>query len=350
VQFKFVPRMRKSLIGLFVCMAVAVSGVSLAACGGGGSDGKGAVAMSFGSLEPALWNDILVYMKTELEEQDYELLVDDPQFKVEKQVSDWEAWLAQGDVKSIMGYPVQADALVPVTAQANGAGVPVLGYTQNWEGTAAALVTNPLEDGEMLGTNAGEWIVENYGDKPVDVAILSDYKAELTKERSEGMIAAVEETAPNAVIHDLPSFSRSEGFDAAESLLTSNPDTKVWIAFGSENVLGAYRAVINSGVSKTDPDYFFGALDSTNEILDIMAIPDSIWRVGYVFPSKELAEINTRLLVGAAEGEEVKDELIVPKLVTKDNIDSFYFDEEKAIEGAETIKKESEEEEAAAEK
>jgi len=91
----------------------------LAACGGddggaaNGSGDKGAVAMSFGGSTIALWNDEIELMRPMIQKAGYKFLVDDPQFKVQKQVQDWQSWIAQGEVKAIMGWPIQVDALVP---------------------------------------------------------------------------------------------------------------------------------------------------------------------------------------------------------------------------------------------
>ncbi len=58
----------------------------------------------------------------------------DPQFKVEQQVQDWKAWIAQGEVKAIMGWPINADAMVPVTQQAADAAFP--SSAMPWRGRA----------------------------------------------------------------------------------------------------------------------------------------------------------------------------------------------------------------------
>ncbi len=93
-----------------------------------------AVAMSFGGSTIALWNDELQLMRPVIEAAGYRFLTDDPQFRVEKQVQDWQAWIAEGNVKAIMGWPINAAAMVPVTKQAEEAHVPVIGYAVAWKG------------------------------------------------------------------------------------------------------------------------------------------------------------------------------------------------------------------------
>jgi len=280
--------------------------------------------MSFGGLDIVLWNDILDIQRPLVAAAGYDFLVDDPQWKVDRQAADWDTWIAQGNVKVIMGFPVQPDALVAVTKRANDAGIKVLGYTQNWPGTWGALLTNPLDDGKKLGGKAAEWIKQTYQDKPVEVCVLADRATDITRGRTDGIIAAVKEGAPNAVIDEVPALSRQEGFDGANRQLVAHPDTKVWLNLGDDAIQGAYRAVIDSGVKKDDPGYFFGSLDLTNASLDIVSIPGSIWRAGYVFTSRELAHADTDLMIDAATGKPPRNYTILPTLVTPENAKDFY--------------------------
>ena len=66
--------------------------------------------MSFGGSTIALWNDIIALMEPSLAAKGYTLITHDPQFRVEQQVQDWKSWIAQKKVKSIMGWPINADA------------------------------------------------------------------------------------------------------------------------------------------------------------------------------------------------------------------------------------------------
>lgn len=301
----------------------AASGAASEAAAAGGSD-KCALAMSFGGLDITIWVDELKQMKEMVEAAGCEFLSDDPQWDVQRQAADWDAWLARGDVKAIMAFPVQADALVPVTKRALDAGVPVFGYTTKWEGVECALLTDPVKDGALLGSEASKWIKETFGDKPVNVAVMSDRESDLTRGRTEGIIAALEKDAPNAEIFELPGLSREEGLNNAKGQLTAHPDTNVWLSVSNDNIQGAYRALMDSGVKPDDPNYEFGSLDLTNETLDILKQPNTIWRIGFAFPTAELAKANAELLIGASTGAACKDYVITPKRVTAENADEYY--------------------------
>src|ERR1700733_6517879 len=283
-----------------------------------------AVAMSFGDSTTELWNDIIKLMRPALKKEGLELIVDDPQFRVEQQVQDWKAWIAQGRVAAIMGWPINADALTPVTRQARDAGIPVLGYAATWPGVSASVLTTPEADGRDFGKYAVKWIKEKYGNKEVKVAVLTDEQNDLTRYRVEGLVNVLKESAPNVVTYKLPCFTREDGFNAAKQQMTAHADTRVWLSYGNENLKGAYKALIGSGVAKDDPEFFMAGMDVTNEDLDLMTISNSIYRMAFAFRSEALAKASTALLTAAANHQPLKDIYIRPELVTPETANSYY--------------------------
>lgn len=306
-------------LGLSGCAESGAAGDS-----GGDAGSKGAVAMSFAGLDIQIWVDQLAYMEPEIEAAGYELLSDDPQWNIQNQVSSWESWIQRGDVKAIMGYPVQSDSMVPVTQQANDAGIPVVGYATEWDGIQAALIIDNYTDGFTLGKDAGEWIVEHFGDEKVPVGFFSYYETDLGIERSEGIKDGLAEAGANVDLTDMPALTIQDGADGAANQLAANPDTKVWLSVGSDQMIGAYRTLLEKGVAPDDPDYMLAALDATNESLDIIKEQDSIWRFGYILPAKELAANNVKLLLAAADGEKPENITMSSTRITPDNVDSFY--------------------------
>lgn len=290
------------------------------------TDSKGAVVMSFAGLDIQIWVDQLEYMKPAIEAAGYELLTDDPQWNIQNQVSSWESWIQRGDVKAIMGYPVQSDSMVPVTQLAVDAGIPVVGYATEWEGIQAALVIDNYNDGFTLGKDAGEWIVDKYGDETVQVAFFSYYETDLGIDRSEGIKDGLAAAGAKVDITDMPALTIQDGVDGATNQLAANPDTKVWLSVGSDQMIGAYRTLLEKGVAVDDDDYLLAALDATNESLDIIKLPGSIWRFGYILPAKELAANNVKLLLTAAAGEPLSNINISSTPITAENVDSFYTD------------------------
>jgi len=65
-------------------------------------------------------------------------------------------------------------------------------------------------------------------------------------------------------------------------------------------------------------------MDVTNEDIDLISIPKSIYRMAFAFRSEVLAKANTALLVAAANRQPLKDVYVRPELVTPDNANGFY--------------------------
>jgi ABC-type sugar transport system substrate-binding protein len=319
--------MRRFIVAL---VAGAVLSLALTACGGGGGGGaaasgdKGAVAMSFGGSTIALWNDEIEIMRPIIEKAGYKFLVDDPQFKVQKQVQDWQAWIAQGEVKAIMGWPIQVDALIPVTKQANAAKIPVLGYAVNWEGVKGSLLTRPEQDGGRMADEAVAWIKKTYGDKPVEVAVLSDEANDLTRLRVQGIYNGVKAGAPSAQVYKVPALTLEDGYNAAKRQLTAHPNTKVWLSYSNDNLKGVYKALMDAHVAKDDPNHMLAGMDVTNQDLNLIQIPNSIYRLAFAFRSTVLAQVNADLLIKAAEGKPLKDVYVSFEKVTRENAKQFY--------------------------
>jgi ribose transport system substrate-binding protein len=297
---------------------------TVGAIGQAHADDQPAIAMSFGGSTIALWNDELDLMRPVIEKAGYKFLTDDPQFRVEKQVQDWKAWIAQGQVKAIMGWPINAASMIPVTREAKEAGIPVIGYAVAWKGVAASLLTDPQKDGEHLAAYVVEWVNKNYAGKPVSIAILSDQQNDLTRLRVEGLYEGMKKGVPDAKIYRVPALTREDGYTAAKQHLTAHPDTTIWLSYSNDNMKGVYKALLDNHVEKDDPKYFLAGMDVTNEDLNLIRIPNSIYRMAFAFQSRVLAKINCDLLLAAAKGAPVKDVFVAPDIVTPENAQNFY--------------------------
>ena len=205
--------MKRLTISVLTALLVLVGASKLYA-----EEDKGAVAMSFGGSTIALWNDIIALMEPSLASKGYQLVTHDPQFRVEQQVQDWKSWIAQRKVKAIMGWPINADAMIPVMRQAQDAGIPVIGYAVHWRGVSAAMLTNPEEDGKSIATFAINWISENIGaDAAIEIAVLSDEQNDLTRLRVKGIYEGVKAGLPNATVYKVPALSREDGYKRGQA-------------------------------------------------------------------------------------------------------------------------------------
>jgi len=316
-----------SAVALAAVAALAVtgctSGGSGASSSGGSGESKGAVAMSFAGLDIQIWNDMLPFMETVVNDAGYDFVTDDPKWDVNTQVSDWESWIVRGDIKAIMGYPAQSDAMVAVTQQAQDAGIPVLGYGSTWDGVTAAVVLDHKADGKKAGERAAAWIKEKYGNQKVDVGFLGYPDTDLGRLRGEGMMEALDAAGLNLNINEHKVLNLDDGYAAAQNQLNAFPDTKVWLAIANDPALGAYQALVDSGVSPTDDSMLLLNLDATDAELKIIAEKGSFWRYAFIPVTRQIAEANAKMLVAAANGETVKDTVIPTVEVTSENAEQY---------------------------
>lgn len=286
---------------------------------------EGAVAMSFPYPSGIpIWAAQLEVMKPIIEEAGCDFLSDDSNAVADVQVSNWQNWIARGDVKAIMGYPTASDDLVVVTEEALAAGIPVLGYVIKWDGVEAGVVIDNYNDGFVLGETAGKAIIEQYGDaEPVEVSLHGFRDNDLGLNRTEGILDGLEASGANLDITEHRVATHEDGYAAAENQLTARPETKVWISLDNDTTMGAYQAVLDSGVAEDDPDFFFAGLDASDETLEIMLKPGSFWKFSSYLSAQTLGETNAELLLAAAAGETVNDVTVSSTPITKDNAADF---------------------------
>ncbi|MBC9953303.1 sugar ABC transporter substrate-binding protein [Leucobacter sp. cx-42] len=317
-------RMQRILgaIALTSAAALTLGGCS-STDGGSASSEKGAVAMSFAGLDIQIWNDMLPFMEEKVTGAGYEFVTDDPKWNAQTQVQDWESWIVRGDIKAIMGYPVQSDAMVAVTSQANDAGIPVVGYGSSWEGVEAAVALDHEKDGKEAGERAAEWIKEKYGNEKVEVAFLGWPDTDLGRLRGKGISDALASSGLNLDITEHKTLSLDDGYAAVQNQLNAVPNTKVWLAIANDPALGAYQALTDSGVSPTDESMLLLNLDATDAELEIIMEPGSFWRYTYIAPARQLADATAQMLIDAAEGKPVSDQTVPVTEVTSENAEQF---------------------------
>lgn len=316
-----------------IALGLVAAGASLllAGCSAGSGSGaaaggdKGALAMTFAGLDIQIWVDEIDFMKPIIEEAGYEFLTNDPGWDIQTQVADVETWIQRGDVKAIMAYPVQSDSMVVTTEKAIAAEIPMIGYAVKWEGIEHALVIDNYTDGLIMGQEAGEWIVENYGtDTAVPITLFSYWDNDLGRDRTEGALQGLKDSGANVSINEIPALTLDDGYAAVQSALSANPDTKVFVSISGDAMAGGYQALMDAGVAENDSDFLVASLDATSDTLDAVQNPDSIWRLSYILPAKALAEANARMLIDAAEGNLKGDVEMSSTKVTAENANEFY--------------------------
>lgn len=318
-----------ALVGA-VAAALALTGCSTDAGGAStdaGTESLGAVAMGFPTADVTIWNDQLAIMRPIIEEAGYELLTEDSQFDVNRQVSTWTAWINRGDVKAIAGYPVNIDAMIPVTAAATAAGIPVFGYLVNWEGTSGTTLVDAYQGGFDLAANAAAELLEQGRPDDLTVILVGSRDSDLGVDVYEGLTDGFASIMPDANIVEQTALSREEGYNLVKAQLTADPESYVWLGGTSDPILGVYQGLLDSGFAPDDENFYLASRDATNEVLDFITIPNSIYRTSLVVPAKALAEANAALLIAGASGKPTVDIVVDGVMVTAENADEFYVAE-----------------------
>ncbi|CAN7441320.1 sugar ABC transporter substrate-binding protein [Microbacterium sp. LjRoot45] len=322
--------MNSTVTKRILAAGVAIAALSLTACTtadagtGEAPESKGAVAMGFAGADITIWNDQLEIMRPIVEAAGYEFLTDDPQWDVNRQVSSWQAWINRGDVKAIAGYPVTPDAMVPVTQQAEAAGIPVFGYLVGWEGTSGTTVVDSYDGGFELAANAATELQAAGADDDLTVVIVGSRDSDFSADAMDGLTEGFTSVMPDASIVEQTAITREDGYNITKAQMTADPESHVWLGASNDTILGVYQALIEEGVAEDDPNFYLASRDATNETLDLIKIENSIYRTSLVVPAQALAEANAKLLIDGAEGKETSDIVVPGVLVTAEDADDYY--------------------------
>lgn len=235
----------------------------------------------------------------------------------------------QAGCDAIICHVTDADALQDAALSAEDAGVHFISYDSDIEGTSGFIGVDNHEYGYEIGTNAANWINENFDESEevkVGVCNYPDYPFLVTRE--EGILDALEELAPNAeVVVSAKAGYTPEGVDVGDTWVQSNPDLNVVVGINDAGVLGVYESFNAAGIQRDDLGMFGG--DAVDDALTALQEGGTI--KGTV--STEMlpnAHSFIDMAVELAENGTVEErELYFPmKSVTVDNIDEFVASQE----------------------
>jgi ribose transport system substrate-binding protein len=294
------------------------------------ADDKCVVAMSFGGLDITVWVYMLEVMEPIMKEEGCEFLTHDPAWDLQKQITDWQAWGNRGDLDAVMSWPVQKDAVIPVTAELKEKGAQVIGYAMEWEGVTCSQTFAGYESGVKLVEEALPWMKEKYGDKPFKAGVLAYRESDLNRDRTDAIIAIMAKEMPNAEVFEVVGLSREEGYNGTKAQLVAHPDTQVWFSVSNDQMHGAYQAILDNGVAVDDPDWQLNVIDAVDETLDMISVPDSIVRTGITYDMALIGKNNAKLLIEVARTGTCESIVTETERVTPDNIKKFYTPERQA--------------------
>jgi len=259
----------------------------------------------------------------------YEVIATDAQGKLQKQISDVEDLVTRG-VKLIIINPADPDGMVNAvnSAAARGVKVVVIDSALN---PKANYVTQVTSSNSANGNMIGNWVVDQVGNKPLKIALLSGEKGNpVGQERRLGVLSGVMEAQlrkfgkadVTVVGQGWGNWNDEGGLKAMEDLLVANKDFNMVLSENDSMLLGGRRAIESA---KRQGILLVAAADGQKEALAL--IKSGKYGVTGLNDPALVAKTAVDLGIKVVKGE-VKDvpknTYTAPAAITKDNVDKFY--------------------------
>lgn len=225
---------------------------------------------------------------------------------------------------AIIVCAVDSEATAPVIAKAKEQGIAVVCLTSTIDGYDAYIGCDEYTLGYTQGVAVGARLAEMYGtEDPVEAATLNYDLMESVIARKEGIIAGVQEKAPNVTfVADATAADQEEGMTATENFLQANPNLKVVCGVSDGAALGAYQAFKAAGLTDSDK-YLIAGIDATDEALSLIE-EGTIYQVSVSQNPTQTGKDLVDTAVKVINNEEFeKDSYFDLEAVTVDNVSDY---------------------------
>ncbi|HKT96616.1 MAG TPA: substrate-binding domain-containing protein [Paraburkholderia sp.] len=317
-----------SRLKLMMCAAALAAAGMVAATPALAAD-KLKVGVSMKVLNAPYFAAAMESAKARATELGADVIVADAQGKMQKQIADVEDLVTRG-VKVLVIDPADPEALVGAVNAASAAGVKVVVIDSTLDPKANYL-TLVQSSNRQNGALVGRWVVDNMGDKPLKIALISGEKGNpVGKERRDGVLegiieAQLEKTGKanvQIVGQGWGNWSDEGGLKAMEDLLVANKDINMVLGENDSMVLGARRAIESANRQGIT---LVAAADGQKEALAL--IKQGKYGVTALNDPALVARTAVDIGVKAAKGQAVN----VPKIsytpsaaISKSNVDKYY--------------------------
>ena len=255
-------------------LTIGVTAVAAASAGHALAQDKVKVGISMGTLSAPYYAAQMEAAKARAVELGYDVIGTDAQGKMLKQISDIEDLVTRG-VKLLIVNPADAEALVNSvnSASARGVKVIVMDSTLN---PKANFVTQVQSSNSANGALVGEWLVDQIGNKPIKIALLSGNKGNpVGQERRLGVLSGIMEAQlrkfgkadVEVVGQGWGGWNDEGGLKAMEDLLVAHKYFNVALGENDSMLLGARRAMQSA---KREGVLLVAAADGQKEALELI--------------------------------------------------------------------------------
>lgn len=311
--------LQRKIFGSLLAL-VATAGL-VAGCGGGdGGSGDTRIAASLYSRDVPYYQAVAAGIEDQAEQYGWELNLNFSQPDPEQQTSAIETQLATNPDGQII-VPIDGEAMIPAAQQALDKDIPVIA-TGDDLADPAARSTYVGGDFVDYGRTKAEWIANELNGKG-KVGIIHGIRGiTFTEQQNEGLQEVFAEY-PGITVVDGPyanGFSAELGLNAAQNLLTANPDLDAIYFDNDDLALGGAQAVVDRGLNP-DEVLIIGT-DGLEAGLDGLKKGEIDFTLAQCATEQgRQAVVELKKLI---EGEEVKDKNITPVYeVTPDNLAEY---------------------------
>jgi len=324
--------MSKTIAGLMIALAIILAACSssgsstapsaaapTAAASTAASPAAGKVKIGFITKFPVDFYDTMVDSVKTWNEDNPDVTV---LYAQGKSGTDDESQIAA--IQSMVSQGVKAIAITPTSPNVKGElqkavdkGVKVVlvdNDIPDWDGKSSVVATDNLAGGKL----AGEWLADQL-EPGATIAILQGVLGNPSlDDRVTGMLDALGDKA--TVVAKLPTdCDQTKGLDAAQDILTANPDVSAIYGACGPPITGALQAV--KAADKTGKLVVVGFDASPDEVAAITAGEQSASVAQ--FPAK-MGSMGIQAAVDAANGKTVEANIDTgTEMVTKDNAADF---------------------------
>lgn len=179
----------------------------------------------------------------------------------------------QSGMDAIIVTAVESTAIRDAVARARAEGVVIVAYTQVLDEFDAQFLVDAFNTGFANGRRAGQWVTETFGSEEEVLWALMDLPIfpEII-ERANGIIAGVEQYAPNArLVATASALTAEEGMRNIEIFFQANPDIRMIATIGGGGAVGGNEGLRAVGFSDFEQVGLFGIDATQQEIQNILA-------------------------------------------------------------------------------
>lgn len=280
------------------------------------------VGMSVQDLSNPIWAGSSAALGELIEANDGRFTVVASDSNITRQIQHIENFIA-AELDAIVVHAADPAGIETVLAEAREAGIKVFAWDDPLENSDIAWLIDNYELGYMIGEQAALWINERLGGE-AEVAVLNYPQLPILLERGNGIVAAINELAPDArIVAETSAINPAEGIEKMETIFQANPNVQVVAAIGGGGAVGANEAA--KAADKISEDFGIFAADATQQELEAIRNNEGnrmsvLITGGYDAIAQEIYGWLEQLVAGEEVPRQVFRELIP---VTQANIEQY---------------------------